>query len=156
MILKNRNYNSISLALQHFIEKHIELIENDDFYALLRQFYDDGAAGNDLWESDYIDLCDMVLEQTLELSADYITELRWKVLDDVLIDTIDWYQQRGYKQIQYEDFYPAVLLGKHGFTTDEIEEYIDKYSQSKFKNSNFVFNYDDDSILYDSYFRIGK
>lgn len=71
-----------------------------------------------MYESDYIDLCDMILEDTLGLSHYYIEKLRWEVFDSILIGNIDFWKQHSEENILYpEDFIPQ-MYGRHGFTDE--------------------------------------
>ena len=71
-----------------------------------------------MYESDYIDLCDMILEDTLGLSYSYIEKLRWEVFDSILIDNINFWKQHSEQNILYpEDFIPQIY-GRHGFTDE--------------------------------------
>lgn len=133
MIKNNRIYNKPSDDILKFIEENINLINDEKYLDLLSVFWSSCYQRNyNLYEFDYIDLCDMVLEDTLNLDPKYIEKLRWEVFDDILINKIKFWKSKNETSILYlEDFIPQ-MYGRHGFTDEEIISHLDKYSESKF------------------------
>ena len=146
MIIKNRNYNKPNEDVLTFVEQNVELIDKDDYFNFLKTFFSPYWQSNYyLYESDYVDLCDMILEDTLGLPYYYVEELRWEVFDSILIDNIDFWKQHSQEGILYpEDFIPQ-MYGRHGFTDEQIIEHLDKYSESKFMGCYLANESDDDS-----------
>lgn len=136
MIIENRNYNKPNDDVLTFVEQNISLIEKEDYFNFLKTFFSRYWQSNyNMYESDYIDLCDMVLEDALELPYHYIEKLRWEVFDSILIDNIDFWKHHSEQNILYpEDFIPQ-MYGRHGFTDEQIIEHLGEYSESKFMGS---------------------
>ena len=146
MIIDNRIYNKPNDDVLTFVEQNVELIEKEDYFNFLKTFFSPRWQREfNLYESDYIDLCDMVLEDALELPSYYIEKLRWQVFDNLLIDNIKFWKQHSETSIFYpEDFIPQ-MYGRHGFTDEQIIEHLDKYSKSKFMGCYLANEPDDDS-----------
>lgn len=146
MIIKNRNYNKPNEDVLTFVEQNIELIDKNDYSNFLKEFFSVYWQSNyNLYESDYIDLCDMILEDILDLPFYFVEKLRWEVFDNLLIDNINFWKQNGETSILYpEDFIPQ-MYGRHGFIDEQIIEHLDKYSESKFMGCYLANEPDDDS-----------
>ena len=146
MIINNRIYNKPNEDVLTFVEQNISLIDKNEYFNFLKAFFSLYWQSNyNMYESDYIDLCDMILEDTLSLSHSYIEKLRWEVFDSILIDNINFWKQHSEQNILYpEDFIPQ-MYGRHGFTDEQIIEHLDKYSESKFMGCYLANEPDDDS-----------
>lgn len=133
MIKNNRIYNKPSDEVLKFIEENINLINDEKYLDLLSVFWSSCYQRNyNLYEFDYIDLCDMVLEDALNLNSKYIEKLRWEVFDNILIDNIKFWKSKNEASILYPESFIPQMYGRHGFTDEEIISHLDKYKESKF------------------------
>lgn len=152
MIIDNRIYNKPNEDVLTFVEQNISFIEKEDYFNFLKTFFSPRWQREfDLYESDYIDLCDLVLEDALDLSHSYIEKLRWQVFDSILIDNINFWKRYREQNILYtEDFIPQ-MYGRHGFTDEQIIEHLNKYSESKFMGcylANEPDDYYEENLVY--------